>query len=63
MMIPGKIENWFLVIDMKDIGFLDMVVGEVKGVADICDLVFKNRMHMILIINTPWILMFFYELF
>jgi hypothetical protein len=31
MMVPGHIENWFVIIDFKGLGVTDLPINELKG--------------------------------
>ena len=53
MMVPGHIENWFVIIDFKGLGVTDLPINELKGFVAALQRNFRGRMCRMIVANTP----------
>jgi len=53
MMVPGHIENWFVIIDFKGLGVTDLPINELKGFVAALQRNFRGRMSRMIVANTP----------
>lgn len=45
LMIPGLIENWIMVVDLKDVGITQIPITKVKAIIAHGSKYFRNRMY------------------
>lgn len=53
-MIPGKVENWVTIIDMKGVGMLDIPKKLMKAMAKPLQQYYKGRLYRLHVINAQW---------
>lgn len=55
MMVPGKIETWFLIMDFEGISLGEVPIKELKGFVGNMQRNFRGRMSKNIMINTHWL--------
>jgi len=55
MMIPGHIENWLIIVDLKNLNIMDISLSLLGALLDTLEIVFKNRCYRLILINTDWL--------
>ena len=53
-MIPGKIENWITIFDMKGVGLTQIPKKTMKAMAKPMQEYFKGRLYKLYIVNAQW---------
>lgn len=61
-MLPGHVENWILVVDMKEVGITELPVSKLKGFLKAMQQRFRGRMYRVLAINSHWLLRAFWNM-
>lgn len=56
MMVPGHIEGWLVIIDMKDVGITQLPVKQLKGFIKSLQGNFRGRMFRTIAVNSHWLL-------
>ena len=56
LLIPGRVENWIMIIDLHNIGVASLPVKKVKGVVDLTQTHFGGRLFRQLCINMSFML-------
>ena len=54
-MLDGRVENWLMVIDCKDIGVTELPIQKLKGFMMSMLLRFRGRMFRTIAIDSPWL--------
>ena len=55
-MKPGFVENWFVIIDCKDVGATEVPVNQIRLLATILQKNFKGRLFRLYGLNVPFLL-------
>ena len=61
-LLPGHVENWILIVDMKEVGITELPVSKLKGFLKAMQLRFRGRMFRVLAINSHWLLRAFWNM-
>jgi hypothetical protein len=61
MMIPGHVENWLIVIDMKDVALTQLPISSLKGFIKSLQSNFRGRMYRLIACNSHLILRTFWN--
>ena len=55
MFLPGQIENWVFIHDLKDISYSDISIDTVKKVNNIMSSGYGGKLYRNFIVNAPFI--------
>ena len=61
-LIPGKIENWVTIIDMKGVGLTDIPKKLMKALAKPMQTYFKARLYRLHVVNSQWVVKIMWKL-
>ena len=53
-MVPGKIETYNFIIDLKGVGLMETPLGMLRTMSNRLKLSYKLRVHNIIITNVDW---------
>ena len=56
LMCPGHVENWFILMDFKDVGVTELPVNQLKNFVAAMNRNFRGRMFRMIVANTPTVL-------
>ena len=56
MMVPGHIEGWLVIIDLKDVGITQLPIKQLKGFIKSLQGNFRGRMFRTIAVNSHWLL-------
>ena len=62
VLIPGKIENWITIVDMKGVGITDMPKDLIKAITAPLQTLFKARLYRLHVLNAQWTIKFVWKI-
>ena len=54
MLIPGQVENWVIIIDLKGMSLWTIPYGGLGAIIKFASASYRNRVFRVYIVNAPW---------
>lgn len=54
VLVPGKVENWIAIVNMKDVGITEVPKKLMKAISQPLQVLFKARLYRLHVINAQW---------
>ena len=54
VLVPGKVENWVAIVNMKDVGITEVPKKLMKAITQPLQVLFKARLYRLHVINAQW---------
>lgn len=55
MFLPGQIENWIFIHDLKDFGVFDISIDSVKKVNNVMSSNYGGKLYRLYVVNAPFL--------
>jgi hypothetical protein len=52
--VPGKVENWIAIVNMKDVGITEVPKKLMKAITEPLQVLFKARLYKLHVLNAQW---------
>lgn len=56
LLVPGRVEQWLVVIDLENVGFSEIPVNALKGFLSVAQNTFRSRAAKCYVLNAGWLL-------
>lgn len=61
VLIPGRVENWISIVDMKGVGITEIPKELMKAITKPLQTLFKGRLYRLHVLNAQWTIKFVWK--
>lgn len=62
MLVPGRVEQWMVILDFDDVGVTQIPVKQMKVLIDTIKHRFQGRLYRMIAINSNWLMRAFWKI-
>ncbi len=61
-LIPGQVENWVTIVDMKGVGITEIPKEVMQAITKPLQTLFKGRLYQLYVLNAKWTIKFIWKI-